>query len=251
MIQVKIFYAKNDLRNFSYLILDKTTGHSWVIDPYDEKPIIDYIKKESLTLSGILNTHHHWDHIRGNSALQSLFNCSVLAREENQIQLDPHQMIKFVDTPGHTSDHVAFFWQRGQEVLALFSGDTLFNSGVGNCKGGGSVEALYETTNRLKKLSDEVILYPGHDYVLNNLMFAKSCEPENQEIEEALKLVRASDTEQGLAWTLGQEKKVNPFFRLNSIEIQEKILDNEKQLDSRSSIERDLFRKLRSLRDNW
>ncbi len=92
MIQVKIFYGKNDLRNFSYLVLDKKTGNSWVIDPYDEKPIVDYIKKESLTLAGILNTHQHWDHIRGNSALQSLFNCPVLSRESNKIQLDNHQM---------------------------------------------------------------------------------------------------------------------------------------------------------------
>jgi hydroxyacylglutathione hydrolase len=251
MIQVKIFYANNDLRNFSYLIIDKKTGHSWVIDPYDEKPIVDYIKKESLALTGILNTHQHWDHIRGNSGLQGLFNCPILTRKDNQIQLDNHQLIKFVDTPGHTSDHIAFYWQKGHDVLGLFSGDTLFNSGVGNCKGGGSVSALFETTNRLKKLPDNVILYPGHDYVLKNLLFAKSCEPENKEIDEALKMVHDADTEQGLAWTLGQEKKVNPFFRLNSAEIQEKVLDGELLLDSEASIERDLFTKLRFLRDNW
>jgi hydroxyacylglutathione hydrolase len=251
MIQVKIFYANNDLRNFSYLIIDKKTGHSWVIDPYDEKPIVDYIKKESLMLAGILNTHQHWDHIRGNSALQSTCNCPILTRQDNQILLDNHQLIKFVDTPGHTSDHIAFYWQKGQDVLGLFSGDTLFNSGVGNCKGGGSVSALFETTNRLKKLPDSVILYPGHDYVLKNLLFAKSCEPENKEIDEAIKMVNDADTEQGLAWTLGQEKKVNPFFRLNSSEIQENVLDGELLLDSRASIERDLFTKLRSLRDNW
>jgi hydroxyacylglutathione hydrolase len=251
MIQVKIFYAHNDLRNFSYLILDKQTGHSWVIDPFDEKPIIDYIKKEGLTLSGILNTHQHWDHIRGNAALQATCNCAVISREQNKIQLDKHQLIKFVDTPGHTKDHVAFYWQRGDDVLGLFSGDTLFNSGVGNCRNGGSVEALYETTNHLKKLSDDVILYPGHDYVLKNLMFAKSCEPENVAIDEALKMIRDADTEQGIAWTLGQEKKVNPFFRLNSPEIQEKIIVDDMTLDSRTAVERELFRKLRSLRDNW
>jgi hydroxyacylglutathione hydrolase len=251
MIQVKIFYAQNDLRNFSYLIWDSTTAHAWVIDPFDERPIIDYIKKESLTLMGIFNTHQHWDHIRGNSALQALFNCPVLSRSENQIQLNSQHLIKFIDTPGHTSDHVAFTWQKGRDVLALFSGDTLFNSGVGNCHGGGNVLSLYETTNRLKTLPDNVVLYPGHDYVLKNLLFAKNWEPENKAIDEALKMVKDADTEQGLQWTLGQEKKVNPFLRLSSREIQEKVLVHEMSIDSAPSIERNLFIKLRSLRDNW
>lgn len=243
MIQVKIFYAFNDLRNFSYLILDKATGESWVIDPFDEKPIIEYIKKESLTLTGILNTHHHWDHIKGNSALQNLFNCSVLTKADHQIDLGNHHLVKFLETPGHAPEHLAFSWQRGAEELALFSGDTLFNAGVGNCKSAGaSVEALFETTNRLKKMRDEMVLYPGHDYVLKNLMFAKACEPENKDIDEALKFIRDADTENGIEWTLGQEKKVNPFFRLDSPEIHQtqNIQD-----------QRNLFIKLRSLRDNW
>ena len=247
MIQVKIFYAHNDLRNFSYLISDKSTGESWVIDPYDEKPIIEYIKKESLTLSGILNTHHHWDHIKGNSALQSHCNCPILTKEDQQVDLGNHHRIRFLETPGHAPEHLAFCWQRGDEELALFSGDTLFNSGVGNCKGGGaSVEALFETTNRLKKMSDSVVLYPGHDYVLKNLMFAKSCEPENIDIDEALKYIRDADTEKGIEWTLGQEKKVNPFFRLNSDEIRQKVMNDQNMED-----EKNLFIKLRALRDNW
>ncbi len=93
---------------------------------------------------------------------------------------------------------------------------------------------------------DNVVLYPGHDYVLKNLMFAKSCEPENKEVDEALKLIRDSDTEKGLEWTLGQEKKVNPFFRLNSEELIEKM-----NLESSEELEKNIFRKLRSLRDNW
>jgi len=246
MIQVKIFFAKNDLRNFNYLIFDKQSGDSWIIDPFDEKPIIDYIKKESLTLKGILNTHEHWDHIRGNSALQKYFKCQVLSNDSNQLRLDASHQLSFVPTPGHTSEHTAFFWQKDETVLALFSGDTLFNSGVGNCKNGGNVEQLFDTTAYLKNLSDEVILYPGHDYVLNNLLFAKTCESENKEIDEALKLVKNSDTEKGVAWTLGQEKKVNPFLRLDSPEIQHKILKNPKDSD-----EKKLFIQLRSLRDNW
>lgn len=247
MIQVKIFYAHNDLRNFSYLISDKSTGNSWVIDPFDEKPIIEYIKKESLTLTAILNTHHHWDHIKGNSGLQSVFNCSVLTKDNHQIELPDYQSIQFIETPGHAREHLAFSWQKGSEALALFSGDTLFNSGVGNCKSaGGSIDALFETTNHLKKLPDSMVLYPGHDYVLRNLLFAKSLEPENKEIDEALRLIKETNTEVGIQWTLGQEKKVNPFFRLNSLELRENVMHDQKELDQKT-----LFVKIRALRDNW
>lgn len=246
MIQVKIFYAHNELRNFSYLILDKDTGRSWVIDPFDEKPIIEYIKKESLTLTGILNTHKHWDHVQGNPGLQLCFNCPVLSETDQQIQLPDKHLIKFIRTPGHTKEHLAFSWQKGDTLLGLFSGDTLFNSGVGNCRGGGDVSDLFETTKRLRGLPDDVVLYPGHDYVLKNLQFAKSVEPENREIDEALKLVGASETEAGINWTLGQERKVNPFFRLNSLELREKVMHDQNSEDQKS-----LFVKLRSLRDNW
>lgn len=251
MIRVKIFYAHNDLRNFSYLIFDKDSGDAWVIDPFENRPIIDYIKKEGLVLRGILNTHQHWDHVRGNEELKSLFNCPVLSKSTAGIELDPHHQILFVDTPGHTMDHQAFYWQKDQKLLGLFSGDTLFNSGVGNCKGGGNVETLYTTTMKLKELPDDVILYPGHDYVLKNLMFAKACEPENKAIDEALRLIREADTEEGICWSMGQERKVNPFLRLNSEELRQKIGGKQMGLEREQEFERDLFKKLRSMRDVW
>lgn len=251
MIQVKIFYAENDLRNFSYLVVDKSTGDCWVIDPFEAGPLIDYIKKESLVLKGILNTHQHWDHIRGNSDLQSVFKCSVIAHSLETLPLNKGQSLAILDTPGHTVDHQAFLWKKDEEVLALFSGDTLFNSGVGNCKNGGNVDELYETTMKLKKLPDDVILYPGHDYVLRNLLFAQSCEPENTEILEALRLVKETQTEKGLAWTLGQEKKVNPFLRLNSQEVRHNVIKSKIHLENDCEFERTLFKKLRYLRDNW
>ena len=115
MIQVKIFYAHNDLRNFSYLILDKDTGSSWVIDPFDEKPIIEYIKKESLALTGILNTHQHWDHIKGNPALQTCFHCPVLTRHEHQIELPGEHLIKFIETPGTHRRPPRFLLAKGRD----------------------------------------------------------------------------------------------------------------------------------------
>jgi len=242
MIQVKIIYIHNDLRNFNYLVWDKKSGNTWVIDPYDPDLISNFIKKEGLNLVGILNTHHHWDHIKGNEALQNEFSCEILSNSSMEIALDEQHSLEILGTPGHTTDHKCFLWKNLQGSLGLFSGDTLFNAGVGNCRNGGNVEDLFSSTMRLNQLAEDIVLYPGHDYVMRNLMFAKSCEPGNPLIDEALKYVRSFDSEQGMKWTLKQEREVNPFLRLHSEEIQEKY-----QL--KDSME--LFIKLRSLRDQW
>lgn len=246
MILVKSFYAYNDLRNYSYLIYDKNSGDAWVIDPFEATPIIDYIKKNGLTLKGVLNTHQHFDHIRGNAPLVEAFHSEVKKLNNSEtIQLDEQYQLQTLDTPGHTMDHQVFLWKKGGETLALFSGDTLFNAGVGNCRNGGDVGELFKTTQTLQtSLPATTLLYPGHDYRRRNLEFALSVEPENKLIKERLRELNEVKTEDLPAVTLGEELKVNPFFRLNSDEIQ-------KTVSNGSVNERELFLKLRSLRDQW
>ena len=63
---------------------------------------------------------------------------------------------------------------------ALFSGDTLFNAGAGNCHNGGNPEDLYATfVDQLARLPDDTQVYPGHDYIENNLRFTLAREPDN------------------------------------------------------------------------
>ena len=100
-------------------------------------------------------------------------------------------------------------------------------------------------SNRTGSGNQGVRFLKSHLEILR-MMFAKSCEPENKDIDEALKFIRDADTESGIEWTLGQEKKVNPFFRLNSDEIRQKVMNDQNLQDQKN-----LFIKLRSLRDNW
>lgn len=237
MILVKTFYAHNDLRNFSYLVLDQESGDSWVIDPFDSHPIADYIKKNGLVLKGILNTHQHWDHIRGNDFLSETFNAPVRKlKNAESVMLGTSHSLDTFDTPGHTLDHQVFVWKQAQVPLALFAGDTLFNSGVGNCKNGGDVNLLYETTMKLKELPPSVLLYPGHDYRKRNLEFALSVEPENTHAREALRDIQTVHTEELPPESLGRELLTNPFFRL----------DSQRELN-----EREYFISLRQKRDQW
>ena len=238
MIQVKTFYAHNDLRNYSYIIVDDQTAKAWVIDPYEAGPMRDFIREHDLKLQGILNTHHHFDHIRGNAPLQEAFGAPVKTlRDQEEFLLDKESSLETLDTPGHTMDHQVFVWKHEGKPVALFSGDTLFNAGVGNCKNGGKVEVLFETTRRLiKELPPSTRLYPGHDYIQKNLEFAHSVDPGNTAVDQLLSVVRGQDVEQRKVMTLGEELGYNPFFRIDE-------LREEAQLKT--------FKHLRSLRDNW
>jgi hydroxyacylglutathione hydrolase len=251
MIFVKTFYAQNDLRNFSYLIGDNETGDCWVIDPYEAKPMIDYIKKSALNLKGILNTHQHFDHIRGNGELQEVFKSPISKlKGSGKIQLNEKHLIHSLATPGHTMDHEVFVWKEGTKSLALFSGDTLFNAGVGNCKNGGNVDLLYKTTEKLiSEMPGSALLYPGHDYVKRNLEFALQCEPDNKIVKERLKEMEHEPVEQRRNFTLAQEAEVNPFLRLNAEPIRQKLGDPE--LKDEELFKKQLFHKLRAMRDNW
>lgn len=246
MIQVKQLFAHNDLRNFSYLITDTVNAHCWVIDPFDAAPFIDLIKKDSLSLQGILNTHQHFDHIRGNAGLQEVFQSPVIRIQGNsQLRLDQKNQLRIIDSPGHTKDHQVFIWEEDSQDRALFAGDTLFNSGVGNCKNGGDPEILFETVQHLlASISDDVLLYPGHDYAEKNLKFALSVEPENRATRDELREILAADADHRPTRTLGEERNYNPFFRLDSPELK-------KTIDGSDSSKRELFKTLRSLRDRW
>ena len=248
MIHLKIFFGYNSERNFSYLI--HTHNQAWVIDPFDPNPIIDYIKKNNLNLQGILNTHQHWDHIKGNQELKMKFGLDpLILKDQDKILLDQDNFIQVINSPGHTMEHQLFLWEQKGQKVGLFSGDTVFNSGVGNCKNGGKPEVLFETVQKIRKLPPEIIIYPGHDYAKRNLQFALSIEPSNLDIREYLLKVDQVETEKGLNWTLGDEYKFNPFFRLNSPEIRQKL--NLNTLDDSHNTVRDVFLALRKLRDNW
>lgn len=256
-MKVHQFYTHNSLRNFTYILeLDSTL---WVIDPWDADQVIDWIEPLKKKLTTIINTHEHWDHIRGNEKLRKKYDAKVWAHEKakgkihpidrmlkahENIEIEEAYQLRVLDTPGHTMAHLCFVVSHHNKDLYLFSGDTLFNAGVGNCHNGGDPEVLYNTVhNQLMKLDDDVILYPGHDYLMNNLGFTLSVEPKNSKAQEILNQYEQKGWSEG-EWqsTLEIEKEMNTFLRLKS-----EGLKNELQLDSPKQV----FLKLRELRNHW
>jgi hydroxyacylglutathione hydrolase len=154
-----------------------------------------------------------------------------------------------LDTPGHTMSHICLLSHTDQP--ALFSGDTLFNAGAGNCHNGGHPKELYQTfTGQLEKLNDATRIFPGHDYLLSNLEFTIDREPDNTAAIGLKSERKNQDPNDALVTTLALEREINTFFRLTSPSVIARLQETWPEIGDSPSAET-VFLKLRELRNSW
>ena len=261
---VEQIWTGNDYRNFNYLIACPETGEALAIDPLEFQQCLDTASARGWEITQVLNTHHHHDHIDGNPGIVEATGAKVLAhagasdqipdmdvglRAGDVIKVGQTVELEALDTPGHTMSHVCLLSRT--DTPALFAGDTMFNAGAGHCKGGGHPDSLYDTfSGQLDKLRDETLIYPGHDYILNNLEFTLDREPDNVRALSLKAELTDQDTNNAMITTLGLEKEINTFFRLKNPSVQAKLREAFPDLP-RDPDERTVFLKLRELRNNW
>ncbi len=261
---VKQIWTGNAYRNFNYLIACGETGEALAIDPLDHVKCLQAAKDEGWTITQILNTHEHHDHTGGNEAVVHATGAKVLAHKNaagkiggvsrglsagDVVKVGKTVELEALDTPGHTLCHICL--QAHGDRPALFSGDTLFNAGAGNCHNGGDVGELYKTfSQQLAALAPTTLVYPGHDYIANNLRFTLAREPDNHRASQMLDQLAAQDASQAYVSTLEVEMQINTFFRLTSpsviTKLREAFPDLPEQPDART-----VFIKLRELRNHW
>ena len=139
----------------------------------------------------------------------------------------------------------------GPEAPALFSGDTLFNAGAGNCIHGGDPSLLYQTfSQRLAPLPDATRVFPGHEYLLRNLGFTLDREPSNASARALAQRCGGLKGEAMPVLTLGEERQINVFFRLDRPEIIEGLWRVRPELGGKIE-PRAIFLALRELRNHW
>ncbi len=261
---VEQIWTGNAYRNFNYLIVCPETGEAMAVDPLDHEKCLAAAKAKGWQITQVLNTHEHHDHIGGNVEMVRATGAKLLAHKNAKGKipdmdrgLDAGDIIKIgntveleaLDTPGHTMSHVCLLSRTDQP--ALFCGDTLFNAGAGNCHNGGHPNELYGTfVDQLGKLPDTTLIYPGHDYIENNLRFTLDREPDNAKAEALLNDVDDQDPNAALVSTLALEKEINTFFRLQNPSVIARLRDAFPDLPENID-PKTVFVKLRELRNSW
>lgn len=258
-------YMHNRLGNFNYLIGCEETHQAIALDPLDGQQMLDLAQQQGWQIKLIINTHEHHDHIEGNPVVAAATGAPIWAHE-NALGNIPDQArglkagdlielgsirLKVLFTPGHTPVHLCLLAEadghNAQPIL--FSGDTLFNACAGNCFNGGDVDTMYDSfVSQLMPLPDETLLYPGHDYMKNNLGFALSREPDNSDARYWQQAVADTEHDDMPVMTLGQERLYNPFLRLHSEKIRARL---KQEFPHLGEGDRDVFKALRALRDQW
>ena len=261
---IEQIWTDNAWRNFNYLIACPETGDALVIDPLNYQQCLDVAQNHGWNITQIVNTHEHHDHIEGNKPLVQATGAKLLAHagarsaiSDIDIALIGGEVIKVgntveldvIDTPGHTMSHLCLLSKT--QTPKLLSGDTLFNAGAGNCHGGGHPEALFDTfTNIFSKLPDDTQIYPGHDYIVSNLQFTLDREPSNAVAADLLHQVIAQDPNKALITTIGLEKQINCFMRLDNPEIIANLKKSLSEFPAQPST-KDVFLALREMRNHW
>ena len=261
---VEQIWTGNSYRNFNYLIACPETGEALAVDPLDHQKCLAHAKDRGWVITQILNTHEHGDHIGGNKAMIAATGAKLLAHVNaagkipgmdrglaagDVVKVGKTVELESLDTPGHTMSHVCMLSHT--DTPALFCGDTLFNAGAGNCHNGGHPNELYETfANQLSKLPDDTLVYPGHDYISNNLQFTLDREPDNEKAAKLLDEVADQNPDRALVSTLALEKDINTFFRLRSPSVIARLREAFPDLPDDPD-PRTVFLKLRELRNSW
>ncbi len=259
-MKVHQYFTGSQLRNFTYII-EGSQGHLFIVDPWDGDESLAYAQKLGGLIKGVINTHEHWDHTRGNEVIVKKTSCVVYAHprgkgkikeanvfpeEGERIAVDNETYLQVMDTPGHTFAHLCLLLVHREKPYGVFTGDTLFNAGVGNCHNGGDPETLFQTIEeKFLTLAEDVRVYPGHEYLGNNLGFTLKNEPSNAAAKSWLEDYKKIDWHKApVTTTMAQEKEINTFLRLDSQELRD-------HLPGKPQERKEVFLTLRELRNNW
>lgn len=253
-LDIELFPCRTD--NFGVLIHDPASGATASVDAPEEAAILAALKRRGWTLTHILTTHHHLDHVDANLTLKTRYDATIIGPKNEASKIPgidttvgdggefdfAGHRVRVFETPGHTAGHICFYFP---DDKLLFSADTLFALGCGRLFEGTPAQ-MWNSLQKLMALPDDTVVYFGHEYTQANARFAVTVDPDNA----ALK-ARAAEIDALRAkgiftapTTLGLEKATNPFLRPHDAGIRAHL-----RMDKASDAE--VFAEIRKRKDNF
>lgn len=216
--------------NYAYLIHNADTGETALVDAPEAAPIKAALDSRGWTLTDILITHHHNDHIDGVAALRE--HAKVYGNAADQHRLPPLDVplsansstqicglqTDVIDVPGHTVGHIAFHMPA---LSAAFTADSLMALGCGRLFEG-TADQMWDSLQTLRALPTDTMIYSGHEYTASNAKFAMSIEPDNPDLIYRVRQIEdaRSRNEPTVPARLDLELATNPFLRADTSALQ-------------------------------
>lgn len=205
--------------NYAYLLVDEETSAAAVLDASEAEPVIAECERQGITPQFIFNTHHHFDHVEGNAEIKRRYGAKIVGSAADALRIEGMDILledgdifnlgnseaRIIGADGHTIGHILWYFPKDK---ILFTGDTLFNLSIGGLFEG-TPEQMWHSLQKIKKLPDDTVFYPGHEYTayglhsLHGLPGQRYAEKARRRLAQGLPVAPVS---------LGEEKICNPYL---------------------------------------
>lgn len=240
--------------NYAFLVRNTATQETALVDAPEAAPIQAALDTRGWTLTDILITHHHDDHISGVDALRKgarVIGAKADAHRLPELDLAVHdgdeitvcgQATHVLDVSGHTVGHIAFHMP---DAGLAFTADSLMALGCGRLFEGTPAQ-MWHSMQKLRALPDDTLVCSGHEYTESNARFAMSLDPDNRDLISRTKGIAAARAagQPTVPSTLALEKRTNPFLRADLPEFKSVI-----GMADASAV--DVFTRVRALKDKF
>jgi len=218
--------------NYAFLAHDAESGETALVDVPEAAPILAALAETGWTLSHVLITHHHWDHVQDLDKVLDQHPAKVVGHKADADRLPPldialsegdtfqlgGETAQIFDVSGHTIGHIAFYFP---ESKAMFTADSLMALGCGRVFEG-TMPQMWESLSKLAALPADTVVYSGHEYTQTNGAFALTIEPDNPDLNSRVRDIAAARAENRttVPSLLSLELATNPFLRAGNPQVQ-------------------------------
>lgn len=242
--------------NYAFVIGNTDTGQAAVVDAPEAGPINAVLADKGWTLTDVLLTHHHWDHVDGLADLTGAETATIIGASADAHRLPDltqevadgdtfdllGEKVQVFDVSGHTVGHIAFYIA---SIAHVFTADSLMALGCGRLFEGTPAQ-MWESLSKLRDLPDETTVCSGHEYTQSNAAFAITIDPANPRLISRAADInkRRSERQPTVPSSLLLEKQTNPFLRADDPAIRA-------HLGMQNADDAEVFAEIRKRKDNF